>query len=256
MVDLIHNFSTLNNLKIQNFCPSHFNNHTEMQFNDLPSNLINFQIYNSNVLFSHNLGIENFFNTHSNLKCLRVEHEKLLEGLLKPYPSLKHLIVRLSNSTSILRLSFINTINLRTLDLLYTKLKYCDIEPILKLRNLQDLKFNSRLEPFNDDMKPILCTSLKQLAIRSPISPEWTEFFLNNCPNIESFKLVYSKSSIIFTKPELFNQIKRLTIIGYYSEKFDLQILLQNSNLKKLEIFGLRSVEDYKFEFFESSILN
>ncbi|KXN71310.1 hypothetical protein CONCODRAFT_84788 [Conidiobolus coronatus NRRL 28638] len=256
IVNLICSFLALKNLKIQNINQATSFNDTEIQYKNLPESLANFQIYNSNIFFNRGLIIENFFNTHSNLKILRVEHEKLLERLLKPYPSLEHLVIRLNNSTSMLRLSFLNLINLRTLDLLYTKLRYSDIESILKLRNLEYLKFNSKLELFNSDMKPILCTSLKQLAIRSAISPEWTEFFLNSCPNIKSFKLIYSKNSLIFTKPELFNQVKHLTIIGYYSEKFDLQTLLQSPNLKKLQIFALRSINDYEREFFESPILN
>ncbi|KXN71312.1 hypothetical protein CONCODRAFT_84790, partial [Conidiobolus coronatus NRRL 28638] len=249
MVKLICSLPMLANLLIKDLFVLSWNKEDTIQTPNLPDSLIDLQLFNSKAVFNYSM--YRFFNTHSNLKYLRVEHEKLLERLLDPYPSLEHLVVRLSDKTQLLRPSFLNLINLRTLDLLYTKLSYSDIESILKLRNLEELKFNSKLEPFNSDMKPILCTSLKQLAIRSPISSEWIEFFLNSCTNIESLKLVYSKSSPIFTKPEIFNQLKHLIIIHYSSEKFDLQALLQSQALEKLELIVSCSIEDYSIKFFE-----
>jgi hypothetical protein len=251
LINLICSFPILKKLKIENLSTIRWDSDTIVQVANLPESLLSFEILNSNMIFCRGYRAAELLNTHSNLKYLRIEHEKLLERLLDPYPSLEHLTVRLSDQTRLLQPSFRNLINLCTLDLLYPKLNYSMIESILRLPNLQDFKFNSRIEPFNNDMKAILCTKLKQLSIRSHTSPEWTEFFINSCPNIESLKLVYSKSSLIFTKPEIFNRLKHLIIIYYSSERFDLQALLLSPILKKLELFTSSSVEDFTSEFFE-----
>ncbi|KXN69213.1 hypothetical protein CONCODRAFT_18467 [Conidiobolus coronatus NRRL 28638] len=251
LVTLICSFPALKKLKIETLSTVRWDNDTVVQDANLPESLVSFEIFNSNMIFCRGYRAAELLNTHSNLKYLRIEHEKLLERLLDPYPSLEHLIVRLSDQTRLLQPSFRNLINLRTLDLLYPKLSYNMIESILMLPNLEDFKFNSRIEPFSNSMKIILCTNLKQLSIRSIVFPEWTEFFINSCPNIESLKLVYSKNSLIFTKPQMFNQLKHLIIIYYSSEKFDLQALLLSPILKRLELFVSRSVEDFTSEFFE-----
>ncbi|KXN71311.1 hypothetical protein CONCODRAFT_69966 [Conidiobolus coronatus NRRL 28638] len=252
MISLIDRFTNLDSLILEHFCIIRWGNGNEIEIGQLPNSLNSLQLrYNSNSFYQR-YRIIDLLNTHQNLKFLRVEHERLFERLMSPYPSLEHLVIRLSKQSTQFQHSLVNLENLKVLDLLYPSLNYSLIESILNLASIEELGFNTHIDPYRESDMPIInCPQLKKLSVRSLISAEWTEFFLLSCPNLTYLKLPHNQNfNLLLEKPELIAQLNHITLTSYTPDSVNFKTLLLSQNLKKMEIIA-SSVSSIDKEFFD-----